>query len=106
MQPQCVSCPFLHRFALFNLQNSTTKIGPDRGTHNEEGHKAGGVRKGAGRKKRMQSVESQNLGSFLMKQIGLALQKHEKFGITHIPDVIQIKCNFNGQVDDPRTTEE
>ena len=31
---------------------------------------------------------------------------HEQFGITHIPDVLQIKCNFNGQVHDPRTTEE
>ena len=58
------------------MQNSTTKIGRHRGTRNKEGHKAGGVRKGAGRKKRIQSVESQNLGSFSMKQILLALQKH------------------------------
>ena len=58
------------------MQNSTTKIGHHRGTHNKEGHKTGGVRKGAGRKKRMQSIESQNLGSFSIKQIFLALQKH------------------------------
>ena len=58
------------------MQNNTTKIGRHRGTCNKEGHKAGGVRKGAGRKKRMQSVESQNLGSFSMNQILLALQKH------------------------------
>ena len=31
---------------------------------------------------------------------------HEQFGITHIPDVLQIKCNFNAQVHDPRTMEE
>ena len=41
------------------MQNSTTKIGRRRGTCNKEGHKAGGVRKGAGRKKRMQSFESE-----------------------------------------------
>ena len=58
------------------MQNSNTKIGCHRGTHNKEGHKAGGVIKGAGRKTRMQSVEFQNLGSFSMKQILLALQKH------------------------------
>ena len=58
------------------MKNSTKKIVRHRGTFNKEGHKAGGVRKGAGRKKRMQSVESQNLGSFSMKQILLALQKH------------------------------
>ena len=58
------------------MQNSTIKIGHCRGTHNKEGHKAVGVRKGAGRKKRMQSVESQNLGSFSMNQIVLALHKH------------------------------
>ena len=58
------------------MENNTKKIGRRRGTRNKEGHKAGGVRKGAARKKRMQSVESQNLGSFSMKQILLALQKH------------------------------
>ena len=58
------------------MQNSTIKIGSRIGTCNKEEHKAGGVRKGAGRKKRMQSVEPQNLGSFSMKQILLALQKH------------------------------
>ena len=78
------------------MQNNTTKIGHSRGTCNKEGHKAGGVRKGAGRKKRMQSFESQN---FSMNQILLDLQKH-------IPDVLQIKCNSDGQVHDPRATEE
>ena len=58
------------------MQNNTTKIGHHRGTCNKEGHKAGGVRKGAGRKKRMQSVASQNLGTFSTNQILLALQKH------------------------------
>ena len=58
------------------MQNNTIKIGHRRGACNKEGHKEGGVRKGAGRKKRMQSVESQNLGSFSMKQILIALQKH------------------------------
>ena len=76
MQPQHVSCPLLHRFASFNNQNNTKKIGRHRGTCNKKRNKAGGVRKGAGRKKRMQSVESQNLGSFSMNQILLALQKH------------------------------
>ena len=76
MQPQRLSYPFLHRFASFNMKNSTTKIVCHRGIRNKEGHKVEGVRKGAGRKKRMQSVESQNLGSFSMKQILLALQKH------------------------------
>ena len=89
------------------MQNNTTKIGHHRGTCNKERNKAGGVRKGAGRKKRMQLVEFQNLGSFSINQILLALQKtHEQFGMTHIPDVLQIKCNFNGQFHDPRTTEE
>ena len=88
------------------MQNNTIKIGHRRGACNKEGHKAGGVRKGAGRKKRMQLVESQNLGSFSMNQILLALPTPEQFGITHIPDVLQIKCNFYGQVHDPRTTEE
>ena len=41
------------------MENNTTKIGRRRGTRNKEGHKAGGVRKGAGRKKRMQSFESE-----------------------------------------------
>ena len=64
-----------------NLLCSTCKItlkeiGHHRGTCNKERNKAGGVRKGAGRKKRMQSVESQNLDSFSMNQILLALQKH------------------------------
>ena len=70
------------------MQNNTIKIGHHRGACNKEGHKAGGVRKGAGRKKRMQLVESQNLGSFSMNQILLALQTPEQFGITHIPDVL------------------
>ena len=52
------------------------KIGCHRGTCNKEGHKAGGVRKGPGRKKRMQSVESQNLGSFSMNQILLAFHTY------------------------------
>ena len=48
MQPQHVSCPLLHRFASFNMQNNTMKIGHRRGTCNKEKNKAGGVRKGAG----------------------------------------------------------
>ena len=88
------------------MQNNTKKIGCCRGTCNKEGNKIGGVRKGAGRKKRMQLVECQNLGRFSMNQILLALQTPEKFGITHIPDVLQIKCNFIEQVHDLRTTEE
>ena len=52
------------------------KIGCCGGACNREGHKTGGVRKDADRKKRMQLVESQNLGSFLMNQILLALHKH------------------------------
>ena len=71
-----------------------------------EGHKTGGVRKDADRKKRMQLVESQDLGSFSMNKILLALPTPEQFGITHIPDVLRIECNFYGQVHDPRTTEE
>ena len=66
------------------MQNSTTTIGCHRGTCNKKGHKAGGVRKGAGRKKRMQSVESQNLGSFSMNQILSALQKHMSNLALHI----------------------
>ena len=88
------------------MQNNTIKVGHCRGACNKEGHKERGVRKGAGRKKRMLLVECQNLGRFSMNQILLALQTPEQFGITHIPDVLQIKCNFYGQVHDPRTTEE
>ena len=65
------------------MQNNTKKIGCCRGTRNKEGHMAGGVRKGAGRKKRMQSVESQNLGSFSMNQIILALHKHMRNLVIH-----------------------
>ena len=66
------STDLLRSTCKINLQ----KIGHHRGTCNKEKNKAGGVRKGAGRKKRMQSVEPQNLGSFSMNQILLALQKH------------------------------
>jgi hypothetical protein len=41
------------------MQNSTKKMGRRTGTCNKEGNKAGGVRKGAGRKKTMQSFESE-----------------------------------------------
>jgi len=35
------------------------------------------------------------------------VQTHEQFGITRIPDILRIKCNFDGQVvHDPRTTSE
>ena len=104
---KCSLNMYLAHYSTDLLHSTCKKIGCNRGTCNKEEHKAGGVRKGAGRKKRMQSVESQNLGSFSMNQILLALQKH--MSITHIqniPDVLQTKCNFNGQVHDPRTTEE
>ena len=41
------------------MENSTKKLGRRRGARNKEGHKAGGARKGAGRKKRMQLAESE-----------------------------------------------
>ena len=47
------------------------------------------------------------LGQLFNESNPLSLaQTYEQFGIAHIPDVLQIKCNFNGQAHDPRTTEE
>ena len=101
-----LSCPLLHRFASFNMQNNTKKMIHHRGTCNMEGHKEGGVRKGAGRKKRMQSVDLKTWAAFQWIKSSKLAKTHEQFGSTHIPDVLQIKCNFNGQLHDPRTTEE
>ena len=89
------------------MQNNTKKIGSCRATCNKDGHKAGGVRKGGGRKKRMQSVESQNFGSFSMNQILLALQRYMSNVALHTFQMY-FKSNviLMGQVHDPRTTEE
>ena len=46
------------------------------------------------------------LGQLFNESDPLSFMKtHEQFGIAHIPDILWIKCNFDGQVvHDPRTT--
>ena len=81
------------------------------GKANKPGHKAGGARAGAGRKKLQADITWTEIPherqTFHYSDPLNFQQTQEQFGITQIPDAIRIQCNFDGlPVIDPITVSE
>ena len=89
MHPQPISCLLMHQFPLPNMQNGITKIGLHIGTHNKEGHKAGGARLQAEIKWKKHPKLWVGFGQLFNEADPLSFaQTHEQFGIMCIPDVL------------------